>query len=206
MSLSETNDAVFGPALTPNATYTKILAYRKAQGLPGPVDRWLIANIRSNRIGFLGDYLMLVDINGADCVECCIRSTCVKVSTLQLILYHEFTPLVRPDSTQSQQLWAAGCLDTLPDCNSTSSYQFEASGKHQSLCRPRVLYRLKHCSWCTTVDSVDSIYWAFPTASSHFRSALRTNGSMGSQQWSGAENLHFSCNTVLNMLCLLSQG
>lgn len=36
MSLSETNDAVFGPALTPNATYTKILAYRKAQGLPVP--------------------------------------------------------------------------------------------------------------------------------------------------------------------------
>lgn len=99
MSLSlSPADRVFGPALAPNATYAECLAYREALGLPGPVDRWLTANVRSNRIAFLRDYLMLVDANGADCVEVCVRSSCVKVSTVQLRPFHRLTGISLSDS------------------------------------------------------------------------------------------------------------
>lgn len=87
MSVS-TADTIFGPALAPNASYAERQAYRVALGLPGPVDRWLTSNIRSNRVAFLKDYLMLIDVNGIDCVECCVQVACVKVSTfhpLQLL-------------------------------------------------------------------------------------------------------------------------
>jgi hypothetical protein len=54
---------VFSPALSPSATYAERQAYRHdVLHLPGPVDRWLLTNIRSPRINFLQDYLMLVDV------------------------------------------------------------------------------------------------------------------------------------------------
>jgi hypothetical protein len=55
---------VFGPALSPSATYAEQQAYRRdVLCLPGPVDCWLLANIRSPWINFLKDYLMLVNVN-----------------------------------------------------------------------------------------------------------------------------------------------
>ncbi|KAF7970327.1 hypothetical protein HWV62_24348 [Athelia sp. TMB] len=72
-------DAVFGPVLAANATYATRQAWRKAHGFPGPVDRWLTANIRSSRIAFLKDYLMLCDIDGSDCVVCSVTSVCVNM-------------------------------------------------------------------------------------------------------------------------------
>jgi len=54
---------VFGPPLSPSATYAERQAYRRdVLHLPGPVDRWLLTNIRSPRIDFLKDYLMLADV------------------------------------------------------------------------------------------------------------------------------------------------
>ena len=54
---------VFGPPLSPGATYAERQAYRRdVLHLPGPVDRWLLTNIRSPRIDFLKDYLMLTDV------------------------------------------------------------------------------------------------------------------------------------------------
>jgi hypothetical protein len=53
---------VFGPPLSPSATYAERQAYRRnVLRLPGPVDRWLLTNIRSPRINFLQDYLMFAD-------------------------------------------------------------------------------------------------------------------------------------------------
>jgi hypothetical protein len=55
---------VFGPGLSPSATYAERQAYRRdVLHLPGAIDRWLLANIQLPRINFLQDYLMLVDIN-----------------------------------------------------------------------------------------------------------------------------------------------
>lgn len=54
--------AVFGPPLSPSATYAERQAYRRnVLHLPGPVDRWLLANIQSPCINFLQDYLMFAD-------------------------------------------------------------------------------------------------------------------------------------------------
>jgi hypothetical protein len=56
---------IFGPtaSLSPNATYAERQAYRRdVLRLPGPVDRWLLTNIRSPRINFLQDYLMFADV------------------------------------------------------------------------------------------------------------------------------------------------
>src|SRR5882762_5874785 len=56
---------IFGPtmSLSPNATYAKRQAYRRdVLHLPGPIDCWLLTNIRSPRINFLQDYLMFADV------------------------------------------------------------------------------------------------------------------------------------------------
>jgi hypothetical protein len=51
------------PSLSPSATYAERQAYRRdVLHLPGPIDRWLLSNIRSPRINFLQDYLMLADV------------------------------------------------------------------------------------------------------------------------------------------------
>lgn len=73
------HDLVFGPSLAPNATFAECKAYRESLGLPGPVDRWLTSNMRTTRIAFLRDYLMLIDADGADCVKCLVESVCSKV-------------------------------------------------------------------------------------------------------------------------------
>lgn len=73
------HDSVFGPSLAPDATFAERKAYREAVGLPGPVDRWLTSNMRTTRIAFLKDYLMLNDVDGADCVKCFVQSVCLKV-------------------------------------------------------------------------------------------------------------------------------
>lgn len=78
------SESIFGPALSPVATYAEREAYRREHRLPGRVDRWLISNSHSVRIAFLQDYLMLEDINGADCVVCHIERVCVMVSILLL--------------------------------------------------------------------------------------------------------------------------
>ena len=53
--------SVFGPPLSPSATEPERQAYRRdVLHLPGPVDRWLVTNIRSPRINFLQDYLLLI--------------------------------------------------------------------------------------------------------------------------------------------------
>lgn len=74
-------DSVFGPNLSPGATFLEREAYRSDSGLSGPVDRWLTANIRSNRVAFLKEYLMLIDVYGADCVNCVVHSVRSEVSS-----------------------------------------------------------------------------------------------------------------------------
>lgn len=95
MSLSSP-DSIFGPALAPEASFAQRQEYRRALGLPRLVDRWLTSNLRSTRIAFLKDYLMLIDENGADCVICsvecvrskvcayCICNMCLAISYLRL--------------------------------------------------------------------------------------------------------------------------
>jgi hypothetical protein len=69
----------FGPSLSPDATYTERQAYRRnVLKLPGPVDRWLIANSRSPFISFLQDYLLLADVK-QEYVDCFVESVCVSV-------------------------------------------------------------------------------------------------------------------------------
>ncbi|KZP15449.1 hypothetical protein FIBSPDRAFT_958786 [Athelia psychrophila] len=86
---------------SPNASYAERQAYRVALGLPGPVDRWLTSNIRSNRVAFLKDYLMLIDVNGIDCVECCVQVACVK------------TPANR-DNFEQPNIWTLYLTATAP--------------------------------------------------------------------------------------------
>lgn len=70
---------VFGPYLTPDATYAERQAYRRdILKLPGPIDRWLIANSRSPHISFLRDYLLLADFK-KESVDCCVESVCISV-------------------------------------------------------------------------------------------------------------------------------
>jgi hypothetical protein len=64
---------VFGPPLSPSATEAERRAYRHdILHLPGPVDRWLVSNIRSPRINFLQDYLLLTPEDIADQYVTCI--------------------------------------------------------------------------------------------------------------------------------------
>lgn len=77
--MQSNSESIFGPSLSPSATFAECQAYRHEHNLPGPVDKCLIANSRSTRIGFLQDYLMLHDVNGASCVVCHVESVCVKV-------------------------------------------------------------------------------------------------------------------------------
>jgi hypothetical protein len=64
---------VFGPPLSPSATEAERRAYRRdVLHLPGPVDRWLVSNIRSPRINFLHDYLLLIPEDITDQYVICI--------------------------------------------------------------------------------------------------------------------------------------
>ncbi|KAF7976662.1 hypothetical protein HWV62_6001 [Athelia sp. TMB] len=70
-------NASLGPTLAPpNVNFAERIACRQVLGIPHRVDRWLTANIRTNRIAFLKDYLMLTDVNGSDCVTCSVQSVC----------------------------------------------------------------------------------------------------------------------------------
>jgi len=65
--------SVFGPPLSPSATEAERRAYRRdVLHLPGPVDHWLVTNIRSPRINFLQDYLLLIPEDIADQYVTCI--------------------------------------------------------------------------------------------------------------------------------------
>lgn len=75
------DDSVFGPVLSSTATYAQRQACRRALNLPGRVDRWLTSNMRTTRIAGFADYMMLDDVNGADCVVCTVELVCVKVRT-----------------------------------------------------------------------------------------------------------------------------
>lgn len=80
------NPILFGPAISPNMTYAERQAYRRdILNLPGPVDRWLIANSRSPRISFLRDYLLLTDVK-REYVICFIESVRVSVCYKSTIL------------------------------------------------------------------------------------------------------------------------
>jgi hypothetical protein len=69
----------FGPSLSPDATYAERQIYcRDVLMLPGPVDRWLIANSRSPNISFLQDYLLLTDIK-KEYVVCFVEYVCISV-------------------------------------------------------------------------------------------------------------------------------
>lgn len=46
---------------------------------PGPIDKWLIANARSLRMGFLQDYLLLIDPK-VEYVDCYVELLCEDVS------------------------------------------------------------------------------------------------------------------------------
>jgi len=64
---------VFGPPISPSATEAERRAYRQdVLHLPGPVDRWLVSNIRSPRINFLQDYLLLMPENIRDQYVTCV--------------------------------------------------------------------------------------------------------------------------------------
>ncbi|KAF7978362.1 hypothetical protein HWV62_1019 [Athelia sp. TMB] len=73
MSLSQSLSTVFGPPLSPDATYQQRQECRQSRGIPGRVDRWLVQNTRTTHIAFLRDYLMLNDVNGASCVQCTVE-------------------------------------------------------------------------------------------------------------------------------------
>jgi hypothetical protein len=71
------------PSLSPTATDVERQAYRRdVLGLPGPVDRWLIANSRSPNISFLKDYLLLADIT-REYVNCVVEHVCELVRHTQ---------------------------------------------------------------------------------------------------------------------------
>lgn len=62
-----------------NATPLERHAYRRdVLKLPGPVDRWLIANSRSPYMSFLKDYLLLADVK-QEYVTCFVEYVCVPV-------------------------------------------------------------------------------------------------------------------------------
>jgi len=88
-SYLKTNETtIFGPtaSLSPNATYAERQAYRRdVLRLPGPVDRWLLANIRSPRINFLHDYLMFGDVKN-ECVICIVEIESETVCLLAFIV------------------------------------------------------------------------------------------------------------------------
>jgi|SRR5882762_1449901 hypothetical protein len=89
---------VFGPPLSPSATYAERQAYRRdVLHLPGPVDRWLLTNIRSPRIDFLQDYLMLVDVKN-QYVACIaeIESMTVRLLAPALQLFRGYGSHVLP--------------------------------------------------------------------------------------------------------------
>ena len=81
--------SVFGPPLSPSATEPERQAYRRdVLHLPGPVDRWLVTNIRSPRINFLQDYLLLIpeDIKN-QYVTCIVEIESEVVRSLILTAY-----------------------------------------------------------------------------------------------------------------------
>jgi hypothetical protein len=62
-------------------TYAEQQTYRReVLHLPGPVDRWLIANIRTPRISFLQHYLMFKEEYGY--VNCFVEIESEKVCSL----------------------------------------------------------------------------------------------------------------------------
>lgn len=65
--------SIAGHPISKDATYAERKAYREdVLKLPGPVDRWLSANLRCPRIGFLQDYLMLEEIQ-TEYVNCVVE-------------------------------------------------------------------------------------------------------------------------------------
>ena len=88
-SYLKTNETtIFGPtaSLSPNATYAERQAYRRdVLRLPGPVDRWLLANIRSPHINFLQDYLMFAGVKN-EYVICTVEIESETVCLLAFIV------------------------------------------------------------------------------------------------------------------------
>jgi hypothetical protein len=81
--------AVSGTPLSPShgSTYAERQAYRRnVLCLPGPVDRWLLANIRSPHVGFLRDYLMFADVRNAH-VTCLVEIEHEVVSSTVSIIH-----------------------------------------------------------------------------------------------------------------------
>jgi hypothetical protein len=70
---TDATTTIFSPPLSPGATDVERKAYRRdVLHLPGPVDRWLLTNVRSPRIHFLRDYLMFVD-GSSEYVTCTVE-------------------------------------------------------------------------------------------------------------------------------------
>ena len=86
-SYLKTNETtMFSPttSLSHNATYAEWQAYRcDVLRLPGPIDRWLLANIRSTRINFLHDYLMFADVKN-EYVICTVE---IESETVRLLAF-----------------------------------------------------------------------------------------------------------------------
>lgn len=72
--------SVAGHPIPKDATYAEHKAYCEGVlKLPGPVDRWLTANSRCPRIGFLQDYLMLEEVQ-TEYVTCVVEREYPEVS------------------------------------------------------------------------------------------------------------------------------
>ena len=74
--------SVAGHPLRQDATYAERKMYREnILKLPGPVDRWLIANSRSPHVCALQDYLMLTEVQ-TEYVTCLVEREYVAVSAI----------------------------------------------------------------------------------------------------------------------------
>jgi hypothetical protein len=79
--------SIAGHPISKDATYAERKAYREdVLKLPGPVDRWLTANLRCPRIGFLQDYLMLEEIQ-TEYVNCVVEREYAEVSAAPFPIY-----------------------------------------------------------------------------------------------------------------------
>jgi len=163
--------SIDGHPISKDATYAERRAYREdVLKLPGPVDRWLTANSRCPRIGFLQNYLLLEEVQ-TEYVTCVVEREYVEVSATP---FHHISFKLRCELYLTNLFLSAGNPLTTPHSACISCLPCDPICSEESSCSIGTLCRPQQSDSCTGMDTLEGNLSAISTAKNIFCHLVRT--------------------------------
>jgi hypothetical protein len=169
----------------PNHDALQRIYRAQALGIPGPVDRWIVTNLRAGRsLNFLQNYMYLVDVDCTRNVRCRVERKMFRVSTTPLV---RWLLIISPPGNpgryglhQSSEIRSISHMQARLSLSSSLEVQSKPAGLFGPL---RRVFQRAHC---TRLGQRRPNSWGISSAAEHHRRDVCAVVDVGHEPTTGA--------------------